>query len=113
MTVILHVPAFNAFTLPSLSTEAIVASLLLQLTFLLSASAGLTVAFKANDSPTANVFAVASSDTPVTSVTSGSSGSVGVEGSDFLVKVTFTSTLPVSPIVYVVRAEPSICTDAS
>ena len=65
VTVIVARPAFNAVTLPS-DTEATVLSLDDQVTFLLVALSGLTVAVKVSSSPSVRVAEVLSNATPVT-----------------------------------------------
>ena len=66
VAVIVAVPAAFAVTFPSLSTVAIASSLLLHVTLLLVAFAGVTFAVSFAFSPAASVSVVLSSDTPVT-----------------------------------------------
>ena len=70
-TVIVAVPDFTAFTTPLVSTVATVSSLLDQLTFLLVASSGLTVAVNVTDSLTFNISSLWDKETSVTFTTTG------------------------------------------
>ena len=67
-TVTIAVPAATALTLPFSSTVATAVSLLVQVTFLLSAPCGATVSVRVAVSPTARMSSPLSSVTPVTAI---------------------------------------------